>query len=202
MADLFHNKAQNWDGMTIPQQLSQTIGPQIVKHVRLHEDMEVMDFGAGTGLLTAHIVPHVKRVTAVDISESMLERLAAKPEFEGKVRCRCQDIIHEPLEESFDLIVSAMAMHHVEDTRVLCQRFAQHLKPGGKIALADLDSEDGEFHPEATEGVFHLGFDREALQTLLEDAGFTAIEFLTAHTVTKEGSDYPIFLVLGHKAVS
>ena len=46
MSDLFHKKAADWDGQTIPQQLSQTIGPSMIEHLDLNSDMEVMDFGA------------------------------------------------------------------------------------------------------------------------------------------------------------
>ena len=86
-------------------------------------------------------------------------------------------------------------MHHVEDTEHLIKTFALHLNPNGKIALADLDTEDGSFHPEDIEGVYHHGFDRDALRAILEQNGFADIEFVTAHTVNKEGKDYPIFLV-------
>ena len=55
--------------------------------------MRVMDFGAGTGLVCAHVAPHVATVYAVDISEAMLAQLAAKPELRGKVEIRCQDIL-------------------------------------------------------------------------------------------------------------
>lgn len=200
MNDLFDKKAANWDGQTIPQQLSQTIGPAMLQHLKLHSDMEVMDFGAGTGLLSAHIVPLVKNVTAVDISESMLNQLAAKPEFHGKVIPVCQNILEKPLNKTFDLIISAMAMHHVQDTPLMLKRFAEHLKPGGFIALADLDSEDGTFHPPETEGIFHLGFHRESFSDLLKEVGFKNIKFLTAHTVEKDGRDFPVFLVLGEKS--
>ena len=125
----------------------------------------------------------------------MLEKLAAKPELKDKVHIVCQDITRQPLEKKFDLIVSAMAMHHVEDTAHLVKTFALHLETGGKVALADLDTEDGSFHPEDIEGVYHHGFDRDALQTILEQNGFADVEFFTAHTVNKEGKDYPIFLV-------
>lgn len=200
MSDLFHKKATQWDGQTIPQQLSQTIGPAMIQQLKLNTEMEVMDFGAGTGLLTAHIVPLVKSITAVDISEAMLNQLAAKPEFKGKVTPVCQNILDKPLDKKFDLIISAMAMHHVHDTALMIQRFAEHLKPGALIALADLDSEDGSFHPPETEGIFHHGFDREAFTLLLQKAGFQNIEFLTAHVVEKDGRDFPIFLVLGEKS--
>ncbi len=199
MNDLFNKNANEWDGMTIPQQLSKTIGPAIIKHVKLHPDMEVMDFGAGTGLLTSHIAPLVKSVAAVDISPAMLDKLVAKAEFKDKVTAFCQDILDKPLDKKFDLIISAMAMHHVKNTPLMLQRFAQHLKQGARIALADLDTEDGSFHPLEAEGIFHLGFDRESFSILLKEAGFENIEFLTAHILEKDGTDFPIFLVLGEK---
>ena len=130
----------------------------------------------------------------------MLDKLVAKPEFSGKVTAVCQDITEQPLADRFDLIISAMAMHHVEDTRQLFATFAEHLQPGGRIALADLDKEDGTFHPADVEGVFHHGFARDELQALIEDQGFVDIQFDTAHTVDKEDKCYPIFLVTATKA--
>jgi len=53
-----------------------------------------------------------------------------------------------------------MALHHIESTQALVQVFSDHLKPGGMVALADLDKEDGSFHPEGSEGIFHRGFER------------------------------------------
>jgi putative AdoMet-dependent methyltransferase len=195
MSDLFEEKAQDWDANDMIRALSSGVGTAILERIALNEQMSAMDFGAGTGLITAHIAPLVSQVTAVDVSESMLEKLAAKPELQGKVEVCCQDILEEPLESDFDLIVSAMAMHHVEDTEKLFQRFAELLKPGARIALADLDKEDGTFHPEDVEGVFHHGFERAELESLMQKHGFTDIEFITAHVVKKEEREYPIFLV-------
>jgi hypothetical protein len=92
-----------------------------------------------------------------------------------------------------------MAMHHVEDTDNMFKRFAEHLKSGARVALADLDKEEGTFHPEDIEGVFHHGFDRDELRSIMEKNGFTDIEFDTAHVVNKEGKEYPIFLVTATK---
>ncbi len=199
MSNLFDKKADNWDTQSIPQQLSKTIGPAIIENIELRPDMEVMDFGAGTGLLTSHIAPLVKSVTAVDISAAMLDRLTAKPELKEKVTACCQDILDKPLDKQFDLIISAMAIHHVKATALLLESFARHLKPGAQVALADLDSEDGSFHPPQTQGVFHLGFDREAFSLLLKKSGFEDVQFLTAHIIEKDGTDYPVFLVLARK---
>lgn len=200
MTDLFEEKAQDWDVNDMVKGLSLGIGSAILDNVTLDESMRVMDFGAGTGLITGQLASKVGKVVAVDVSEAMLEKLAAKDELKGKVEIVCQDIIEQPIGAEFDLIVSAMAMHHVEDTDKMIERFAEHLKPGAGVALADLDKEDGSFHPEDAEGVYHAGFDREAFTKKLEAHGFNDIRFVTAHTVTKEERDYPIFLALARKA--
>lgn len=199
MADLFAEKAIDWDVNEMVRGLSSAISSSILEHVALNDAMDVMDFGAGTGLITSHIHAHVGKITAVDISEAMLEKLMTKEELKGKVTALCKDIVVEPIDARFDLIVSAMALHHVEDTNTAVQRFAEHLKPGSRIALADLDAEDGTFHPEGTDGVFHFGFDRTDLQAVFENNGFEDVRFVTAHTVERETGKYPVFLVTAQK---
>jgi 2-polyprenyl-3-methyl-5-hydroxy-6-metoxy-1,4-benzoquinol methylase len=199
MSDHFNEKAKTWDADEMVRRLSSAVGSSILDNIPLEQDMQVMDFGAGTGLISSHVAPQVKKITAVDISEAMLEKLAAKPELANKVTIVCQDILGQPLDEKFDLIMSAMAMHHVEDTDELVQTFFDHLKPGAMIALADLDKEDGSFHPDGTEGVYHSGFERDDLQRRLEERGFKDVHFYTAHTVEKNDNRYPIFLVSARK---
>jgi len=195
MSDLFKDKAQTWDARDTVKALSQGIGAALLQKVPFSNTMQVLDFGAGTGLLSGHVAPLVAKVLALDTSEAMLKQLQAKPELQANVETVCQNILEQPLGQSFDLIISAMALHHVADTARLVQTFAAHLKPGGKLALADLDREDGSFHPKDAEGVFHTGFERQALQLLLSQNGFEQIEFETAHTVIKVDQSYPVFLV-------
>ncbi|MCK4866176.1 MAG: class I SAM-dependent methyltransferase [Gammaproteobacteria bacterium] len=200
MADLFSEKAKEWDINEMVLALSTGIGSAINDNIVFNKSMHVMDFGAGTGLITSKVASQVDKITAVDVSQSMLDQLVAKEELKGKVDAVCQDITTSSLDKEFDLIVSAMAMHHVEDTDKMLQCFADHLKSGAKVALADLDKEDGTFHPEDIEGVYHSGFERDFLQKKMENSGFTDIKFVTAHTVDKGEKSYPIFLVTASKA--
>ena len=199
MSDLFNEKAKNWDASERKQLISSAVGAAILKNVPLNPQMDVMDFGAGTGLISAHIVPFVDKIVAVDISRAMLEKLTEKPEFKDKVEAVCQDITDKPIDAKFDLIISALALHHVEDTLKLIKTFVEHLKPGAKVAIADLDKEDGSFHPKGSEGVYHSGFERDELQTLLEDNSFYDVQFFTIHTMKKNGKQYPVFLVVATK---
>lgn len=182
------------------QQLSAAVGEAIRQYVPLHPQMAVMDFGAGTGLVCTQIAELVKNIAAVDISEAMLEKLRTKPELQGKVACFKQNIMQHPLDQQFDLIISAMAMHHIADTDKLVQCLAAHLKPGAMIALADLDSEDGSFHAPHIKGVYHAGFDRAALTQIFAQHGFKDIDFVTAHRIEKEEKNFPVFLLTATKS--
>ena len=200
MTDLFEAKAKDWDANDRRTRLASAIGASILQHVELHERMNVLDFGAGTGLISAQIAPRVNRIVALDTSQAMLDKLESKAELKGKVETVCRDILDDPLESRFDLIASAMALHHVEDTSKLIQRFCEQLNDSGVIALADLDKEDGSFHPPDTQGVYHFGFERDELRKKLESHGFEQVEFFTAHIIEGDEKEYPVFLVTARKA--
>lgn len=76
------------------------------------------------------------------------------------------------------------------------------LRPKGVLAFADLDAEDGTFHNDNT-GVFHFGFDRKELNTILQKTGFREVRDTTAASIIKEGAggarEYTVFLIIGRK---
>jgi len=199
MSKRFDEAAADWDKGDIRQQIAHNVFQTIVSRIALLKTMDILDFGAGTGLLSFKIAPLVRSVTGVDLSSGMLEQLHAKNSDALQVKGICHDMLAEPLKDKFDGIVSSMAMHHVKNTKTLLQSFYAHLKSNGFIALADLDAEDGNFHKPGTEGVEHFGYDRESLRELLEGIGFKNVRFHTAYTVNNERGDYPIFLVTAHK---
>ncbi|MEQ1500993.1 MAG: methyltransferase domain-containing protein [Myxococcota bacterium] len=192
MPDLFRDKAADWDQRPVPLQISDGVVRAMRARVPLTPDLVVMDFGAGTGLIARGLAPFVGQLHAVDVSAAMLDQLAAKDELRGKVTVHCRDLLARPLELQ-------VAMHHVEDTAALARALYAHLRPGGWIALADLDAEDGTFHPPGAEGVFHAGFDRAALGRTLADAGFVDVVFDTATVVHRDGRPYPVFLVTARR---
>ncbi|WP_333802925.1 class I SAM-dependent methyltransferase [Sulfurospirillum sp.] len=159
----------------------------------------IMDFGSGTGLLTAKIAPHVKKVTTVDVSPSMNDQLRAKQDtFPCELAMLELDLSTTELDETFDSIISSMTIHHVEDTLALFKKFHRMLNNGGTIALADLDKEDGTFHTEDM-GVFHFGFDQEAFAALAQKAGFEDVNIEIVSVAKKPYGEYPIFLLTARK---
>jgi len=200
MTERFNQAAENWDKGDTRQNIADGVFKTIVSRIALLNNMNILDFGCGTGLLSFKIAPMVRSVTGVDLSEKMLEQLEAKNTAALRVRPICQDIMESPLNEEFHGIVSSMAMHHVEDTAKLFETFYAHLRRGGFVAIADLEAEDGSFHSHGNEGVHHFGFEREELRRIIEKAGFHNVRFHHAYTVGKEEGEYPIFVVTAMKA--
>ena len=196
----FDAAAADWDKGDIRQMIAAKTADAVLNTLSLRPEMDMMDFGAGTGLLTYKIAPHVRSVTAVDTSQGMLDVLESKSIPEHRIRTICNDITKLPLDETFDGIISSMAMHHIENTKGFLETLADHLRPGGFIAIADLDKEDGSFHSHGNEGVFHFGFEREALAALAKEVGFTTPDFTTALNIEKPDRTYPVFLFTAVKA--
>ena len=202
--DLFAHKAQGYEANSQRVATVQGIGRSLLSAIELHGDMHLMDFGSGTGLLLEQLAPRVGKVTAVDVSAAMNLELEAK---RHRLPCELEilplDLTGEPLHTCldgvrFDGIVSSLTLHHVADIPALLVRFYALLPPGGFIALADLDAEDGRFHPDMS-GVYHAGFAREQIRALAEQAGFSQVEICTASVAQKPWGEYPIFLLTARR---
>ncbi len=197
--DLFAHKSKSWDMNSKRVQNAKGIAELIVKNIRLNKSMELMDFGAGTGLLSYFVAPYIKKIVAVDSSPSMLLEFKSKcDEFVCETEVIEKDLSTDTLDRTFDGIISSMTIHHLDDTIALFEKFYTMLNDGGFIAIADLDSEDGSFHSENT-GVHHHGFDREALQLIAENAGFKDVKFDLASTIDKPHRTFTVFLLTAVK---
>jgi ubiquinone/menaquinone biosynthesis C-methylase UbiE len=201
MNESFDEKAKTWDEEPRRVQLGQTLFSAIEKAVPFHADTTALDYGCGTGLLTLPLAARVRHITAVDTSTGMLAVLERKAQAGGldNIQGLRADFSTDPLpSEPVDLITSAMALHHIADTEALLLTFFQLLTPGGRLALADLDREDGSFHG-SMDGIPHAGFDRDTLSGQLTAAGFAGIQFTTATRIEKNNRTYPVFLVTAQK---
>ncbi len=198
----FDEKAAEWDANPARVALARAVVEAIRAAVPLRPDMAVMDFGAGTGLVSLGVLPFVAEVTAVDASAGMLDTLRKKVDALGAKNFHLLrgDVTYAALPSGhFDLIVSSMTLHHLPDVPLVLRRLRPALCDGGWIALADLDAEDGTFHADPT-GIYHRGFERATVFRWLEEAGFADITAREAYRITRPGSDavmrtYPIFLV-------
>ncbi|MEV4480785.1 class I SAM-dependent methyltransferase [Micromonospora coxensis] len=103
---------------------------------------EVLDLGAGTGLLSLLLtatVPGV-RVTLLDGAPRMLAVAADGLAARGVPHATVVGDLTDPLPAGhYDAVVSALAVHHLDDDakRTLYRRVAQALTPGGVFVNAE-----------------------------------------------------------------
>ncbi len=201
----FDQAAATWDEQPARIALSKAIAQAMLDQIPDTAAMTALDYGSGTGLVTLALQPYVQRIIGVDSSPGMLAKLREKVQAMGvgNVESLLLDLATQPppAELRVDLIVSAMTLHHIRDIPVLLRALAGLLTPGGYLALADLDSEDGSFHPDPTE-VYHHGIDRHGLMAQLTTLGFRNVTASTAHVIERPDTDgamrrYPVFVVSG-----
>lgn len=199
----FNQIADAWDGSPIRIRLARAVAGAILRAVPIQGHERALEFGAGTGLVTALLAPSIGRVLALDSSSGMLAVLREKCTALdlGNVETFEADATQDLPAGPFDLIFSSMTLHHIDDIPALLARLRLRLAPGGWVALADLESEDGTFHGDMS-GIRHHGFDPVRFRKWLEAAGFSSVSVRTVHRIHKEGADgkerrYPVFLALG-----
>lgn len=202
----FDREASSWDEKPDRVSLAIDVADAVRKAVNLSPEMDVLDFGCGTGLVALRLQPFVHSVTGVDSSRGMLDVMATKIAREKLANIRA---LHLDLDKGdtltgqYHLIVSSMTLHHVPEIAPLLALFHKIAAPGGYLAVADLDFEGGRFHA-SSEGVFHFGFERESLRRSLAQAGFEDIRDRTAAEIAKPDADgemrrFSVFLMTGRK---
>jgi len=196
----FDEKARGWDANPAFIDRAQRTGAAIRARVPIAPAMRVLEVGCGTGLLGLPFAPEVASLTCIDTSEGMLAIVREKVAASGlaNVTVLHHDLAHAPLAGGpFDLIVSAMMLHHVPDTAAMLRSLAGTLAPGGWLCIADLDREDGTFHGPGVD--VHHGFDRAALGALAVQAGLRDVGFDTLLSIAREEGgvrrEYPVFLL-------
>ena len=194
----FDKRAQGWDSGDIRVNGAKKIAEAIEKKITLNADMQIMDFGVGTGLLGFEIAKKVKQVYGVDTSAGMLEKLKEKNSDDLNIIPIQQDIIKEPLTQKFDGVVSSMTLHHVQNLEAFFSTIYKNLKENSFIAIADLEEEDGTFHSD-NEGVHHFGFSAEQLHEIVQKNGFKDIVIENINTINKPHRTFGVFLLFAKK---
>ncbi|MCP4691549.1 MAG: class I SAM-dependent methyltransferase [Desulfobacterales bacterium] len=201
----FDSKAKDWDKSDKRRATIGKIADKIKETGVLSAHSRVMDFGAGSGLLTLELRRFAGHVTAVDTSREMLARIKEK---QAASHIDNVSTLHQNLEreaypgEKVHLVVSSMTMHHLDDPAAALRTLFDALLDNGRMMIADLE------HEEAGEGRAKekraSGFGRERLKALCLKAGFTSVSDETLLTYEKRAKDgkkktYTLFLLTAEK---
>lgn len=196
----FTEMAKTWD---TPEKVERNIqyANEIKKFLSKDHGLKILDIGCGTGLLGGQFLNETNTLIGVDTSSGMLEVFNGKYLGLNNSKSYLMDMTKEDLPESgFDLIVSAMAFHHIKDTYPMLSVLKEKLNKHGILAIIDLDEEDGSFHPDPKNmGVHHFGFSKTQNEMWATEMDFTLLERKIIHVVEKNEKNYPIFLAVYKK---
>ena len=201
MSSSFDERAPEWDTPE-RRERARRLAAVIRERVRLDRSIRALEVGAGTGLLGLELAPEVGSIVLSDPSQGMREttrqKLAASDVPNATVAS--YDLGGAaPDGAPFDLVISLLVLHHVEDTAGALRSIRRLLVPGGTIALLDLEAEDGSFHSDDAPGVHHDGFERGHMVELAQQVGFADVVMHSTINIEKEGRSYPLFLLTGRR---
>lgn len=146
----------------------------------LRRDWVVADLGCGTGNAAEFVSPFVEQVFAVDLSGPMLT--AAKARLAGRPNISFVEagIEHTGLAgASIDAAVCVLVLHHLQDPAGAARETRRVLRTtrGGGVGLfVDMISH-GRDEYRRNMGHKHLGFSRERVLAMLDEAGFVDLVY-------------------------
>lgn len=194
----FDDRAAGWDDDPSHVRRAEALAESIRQAVPLRPELRVLEYGAGTGLVSQRLLPAIGPLTLADPSAGMRtvleEKIAAGVFPTGSGVWDVDLSTTRAPEGTFDLVITAMTLHHIEDVPAVLRAFAGLLVPGGRVCIADLVAEDGSFH-NSPDFHAHNGFDPDELSGWLRDAGFDQVGLRHAVDIEREERSFPVFLI-------
>jgi len=159
---------------------------------------KVLDVGAGTGRITAELTKNGAQVTALDVSEKMLEVLKTKVKNRKLLECVVGDAESLPFaDNSFDVVVAAFLIVHLKDPTRFFDEAYRVLAPGGVLVVTNINQKEA---PEVDtkegkikiESYYHRP---EKIREILEQLAFG----IEKEFFVKEGDNWVNQIVAGRK---
>jgi ArsR family transcriptional regulator len=155
--------------------------------LKLMPPMVIADLGAGEGAISQLMAQRAKRVIAIDNSEKMVEFGAglARQHGIGNMEYRLGDLEDVPIRSAtVDLAFLSQALHHARHPQRAVEEARRILKPGGRIAVLDLNRHHFEEAREMYADVW-LGFTELELERYLKGGGFKNVETAVVYKETE-----------------
>jgi len=143
----------------------------------------VLDVGAGTGRISIELAKKGSEVTALDVSEKMLEKIKdsrLRLTTDGQARLKIKTVIGDAerlpfTDESFDGVIAAFLIVHLKNPQKFFDEVYRVLKPGGFFVVSNInqkrppevDTDEGRI---IIESYYHRP---EKIRELLEELAFS-----------------------------
>ncbi|KAJ9655583.1 hypothetical protein H2198_005584 [Neophaeococcomyces mojaviensis] len=212
----FNKEAAAWDSNPFVHQMSAEAAKALEKYIpglggNSTGNLDVLELGCGTGLLSFMIAPKVHEVVAVDAAQGMIDVLETKiRKSDTKNIVPVCVLLEDPEDPSlppadrndptgprqkYDLITSHLVLHHIPDLKSVLKTMLACLKPGGMVGLTDFEDfgpEAKRFHPESKmAGVERHGINAEWITDLMQEVGFQNVQVKVAWEHEKRVERWP-----------
>ncbi|MCC4771582.1 methyltransferase domain-containing protein [Methanosarcina sp. DH2] len=148
------------------------------------ENPDILDIGAGTGLLSSFMMKRYPEAsfTLIDISEKMLDMAKDRFKNNSNVKYIAADYSKYDFVEKYDMVISALSIHHLEDEdkRDLYKKSYSILKENGIFINAD------QVHGETP---FIENLNKTTWRLYVEGSGLPEEEILAGYERTKLDKD-------------
>lgn len=195
-AAYFDGIAAKWDGWEDLPALAGKLAAGL-EEFGLRPNEAVLDVGCGTGNLTLALLERLSpegRITAVDISQRMLDEARAKIG-DPRVRWCVADVLRLPSPAaSFDRVFCYSVWPHIDDKQAAVEALARVLRPGGRLHIWHLVSREKINAVHASVG---KPIGRDTLPPAKETAALLAEHGFTIETVVDDGERYVVSAVRG-----
>ena len=155
--------------------------------LKLMPPMVIADLGAGEGTISQLMAQRAKKVIAIDNSEKMVEFGAELARKHGisNMEYRLGELEDVPIRAgTVDLAFLSQALHHARHPHRAVEEARRILKPGGRIAVLDLNRHHFEEAREMYADIW-LGFTELELERYLKDGGFRNVETAVVYKETE-----------------
>jgi ArsR family transcriptional regulator len=161
--------------------------------------LTVADLGCGEGYLTMETSRWASNVIAIDRSPEVLKRARALAARRRVTNVTWKKGALEALpirDETVDVALFSQALHHADDPLRALQEATRIVVPGGRVLVLDLRQHDETWVRDRL-GDRWLGFTRERLAALLDEAGLSDVRVSVG--ARRTGDPFTVLIASGVK---
>jgi len=179
-AQLASRKGDEWvNVLESPQRVAGQKVDEVLGRLSLRDGMVIADIGAGSGLFSRALAKAVAPggvVYAVDIQQDLLDYINRRDQQEhiGNVKTVLGEFNDPKLPvRAVDLAFINDVLHHIENRATYLKALGTYMKPSGRIAIIEMNSEDPNTpHRKQPE----LLVSRQQIEGWMSDAGFKLVQ--------------------------